>query len=903
LCLALGVASACGGGGAPAVTVEPPPTGAITVGRLRTEYLENPLGIDVRRPRLEWLLASDLRGQRQTAYQILVASSEQTLAVDRGDLWSSGKVSSSRSIQIEYAGTPLASRQRAYWKVRVWDTDDHPSPYSAPAWWEMGLLGPADWRAEWIASPGTPTTGAGGGGPAPYFRKAFTIGAAVRRARLYATALGLYEISLNGARIGADHLAPGWTDYNTRLQYQTYDVTDRLAPGDNVLGLVVGDGWYAGRVAWWPRGTLYGAGPVRARAQLEVELQDGSSVLVKSDGSWRSQTGPIVSDDLLDGETYDARLEMPGWDSPGFDDAGWSAARTVSAAPSPALVADVTPGVQVTQELPAVTMTAVAPGVFVFDLGQNIAGWARLVVQGAAGAVATLRFAEVLNPDGTLYTANLRTARATDVYTLRGDGIETYEPRFTSHGFRYVELSGDVAPPTLASVTGVVAHSLMPRAGTFTASSPLLNQLQTNIVWAQRDNAVSIPTDSPQRDERLGWFGDALTFTRTAMFNMDVASFYTKWLRDVADSQQKGGTFGEVAPAVVVDFYDASPGWSDAGVLIPWEMYLTYGDTRVLADHYPGMRAWIDLLDAKNADHLWIDTATRGHDWGDWLAVDDDTNHDVLATALYAHTTEILARIARVLAHDADASRYESLAAAIKAAFNDHYVAADGHIVSDTQTAYALALRFGLLPDELRGAAAGFLADNIARHGGHLSTGFVGVSHLLPALSAAGRLDLAYQLLSNESYPSWGYMIANGATTTWERWDGIKTDGTFQDPSYNSFNHYAFGSVGEWLYAAVAGIERDEAAPAYESFVIRPLPGGGLTSASGRLETIHGTIASSWQLAGGTFTLDVEVPVTTTARVYLPFTGDVTESEPGLPPPAPDGAYVLGSGSYHFTVE
>jgi len=1024
--------------------------GPFRVSRMRTEYRVNPLGIDVRQPRLDWQLLSDQRGQKQTAYQVVVASSEANLAADQGDLWDSGKVISDQSIQVVYQGAPLSSRQQAFWKVRVWDKDDVPSSYSAMASWEMGLISPSDWTASWIGGSaplatsglqwiwypeGDPLTSAPagsrffrktftltaassvksaictvsgdnqfdlyvnsarvgggadwrvastfdirgalatgtnvvaiqgtnvdnaagivaecridstsgaplvltsdrtwktanvaianwpsasfddsswvvarelaplgqgpwgalsleGGRPSPYLRKTFAIPKSVVRARVYATALGLYELWLNGKRVGVDRFAPGWTDYNKRLQVQTYDVTSLVAKGDNALGAILGDGWYQGKVGFLGRTSRYGLGPAHVKLQLELEYVDGQKQTIVSDASWKATTGPIVSADNLDGETYDARLEMPGWDGPGFDDTTWPAA-TVIVDNTRNLVADVTAGVQVIQEIDAKTVKATTAGTYVFDLGQNMVGWARLRLSGTAGTRATLRFAEVLNPDGTPYYTNLRGAKATDQYVFKGGGQEVYEPRFTFHGFRYVELAGATQPPALDAITGVVLHSAMPLTGTFVTSSSMINQLQSNILWGQKGNFLSIPTDCPQRDERLGWMGDALIFVRTATFNMDVASFFTKWTRDVDDGQTTAGAFGNVSPNVD---QSGTPAWGDAGVIVPWTMYLAYGDTRILEEHYPAMVRWVEYIRGVSTNNLWQNS--RGSDFGDWLSVSDDTDKAVLASAFYAHAADLVSRAARVLKKDADATKYSDLFTAIKTAFNQTYVSTNGTIRSDTQTVYALALRFGLLPDTLRAAAASLLDAGVTRHGGHLSTGFVGVSHLLPALTSGGNLDRAYQLLNNDTFPSWGYEIAKGATTIWERWDGIQANGQFQDPTMNSFNHYSFGSVGEWMYATIAGIELDEASPGYKRFTVRPLPGGGLTSAKGSLDSIHGTIVSDWAVNGNAITLTVTVPVNTSATVYLPYGTNVQESGGAPPAKSGDGGYPVGSGTYTFT--
>ncbi|WP_394835568.1 glycoside hydrolase family 78 protein [Pendulispora rubella] len=1041
--LSIGIACAPTSGPPASIDDDALSTSALRIARLRAEYRVNPLGIDVERPRLDWQLASDALGKRQTAYRIVVASSLEVLARGRGDLWDSGKVVSDETSQISYGGAPLASRQRAFWKVRAWDENGNATPWSEPAWWERGLAA-ADWQAQWIASsspvptltsaqwiwfpegdptstapaaerffrktftlpagthvtsatcmltvddefelfvngtslgyekrwndvkrfniakyltsganvlavraintsqspagliaradiafttddatassitfssdptwrtsaslsPGWPSTtyddsawpvskalAAYGGGPwgkpkagsAPGYLRTHFRAAKAKRARVYATALGLYELWLNGQKVGNEYLTPGFTDYRKRLQVQTYDVTALLAEGDNALGAVIADGWYNGKVGFLGRGDHFGAGPNRALVQLELERDDGTRTVVTSNGTWKSHEGPGFAADLLDGETYDARNELDGWSTAAYDDSSWPTAQLVpNDGSTRALVADVTAGVRATQELTPVSVQEIRPGVFLFDLGQNMVGRARLRVQGRRGSTLQLRFGEVLDPDGTLYTDNLRGAKATDVYTLRGGAAETFEPHFTTHGFRYVELSGDTAAlverPTLGTVTGVVLHSDMTPAGTFETSAAILNRLQSNIVWGQRGNFVSVPTDCPQRDERLGWMGDAQVFVRTAAFNMDVASFFTKWTRDVDDGQSPAGAFPDVAPNP--NFNVGSPAWGDAGVIVPWTMYLAYGDTRALGEHYPAMARWVDYIRNANPHFLW--RHQRSNDYGDWLSIDADTDKEVLATAFYAHSADLVARTARVLGKTTEADAYAALFTSIKDAFNRAYVTADGTIRSNTQTAYALALRFELLPENLRAAAASHLiADVEAR--GHLSTGFVGVAHLLPVLTAYGRVDLAYRLLNTDTFPSWLYSIKKGATTIWERWDGIRPNGQFQDPGMNSFNHYSFGSVGEWMYATIAGIELDEAHPGYKHFFVRPRPGGGLDSATGKLDTLHGTIASQWNIAEGVFTLNVTVPVNTTATVVVPF----IQKE-----------YTVGSGRYVFT--
>ncbi|MGQ9524689.1 MAG: family 78 glycoside hydrolase catalytic domain, partial [Armatimonadota bacterium] len=570
----------------------------VTVERLRCEYAVNPVGIDVPRPRLSWTLRSNRRGERQTAYQILVATSMETLNADSGDLWDSGKVDTDQSIHVPYSGRELTSRTRCYWKVRVWDKDGKPSRYSQPAYWEMGLLRAEDWKAKWIAFP-PPAGKEKEMGPCPYLRREFALAKPVRRARLYATALGLYEVRLNGRRVGDHVFAPGWTDYKIRVQYQTYDVTSLVREGRNAIGAVLGDGWYAGHVGLGGR-NRYGPYPT-FMCQLEVEYTDGTTETIVTDDTWRASHGPILASDMLMGETYDARREIPGWDTPGFDDSKWSQV-TVRDVSGVRLVAQVGPPVRRIQELKPKTVSEPVPGSYVFDLGQNMVGWARLKVKGEAGTTVTLRFAEMLNPDGTIYTANYRSAKCTDHYTLKGGAEEVYEPLFTFRGFRYVEVTGYPGKPGLDAITGVVVHSDTPPTGKFECSSPMLNQLHSNIVWGQKGNFLSVPTDCPQRDERLGWTGDAQIFARTAAFNMDVAGFFTKWMIDVEDAQWPNGAFTDVAPFVAVGAGVAA--WGDAGVICPWTMYLAYADKGMVERHYAAMAKWIDYLKSNSTDLL-----------------------------------------------------------------------------------------------------------------------------------------------------------------------------------------------------------------------------------------------------------------------------------------------------------
>lgn len=850
---------------------------------LRCEYWRgNALGIGERVPRLSWQLESEERGARQSAYQVLAASTATLLEADRGDVWDSGKVRSDQSIQVEYGGRALRSRERVYWKVRVWDEKGEVSAWSDTAWWEMGLLERSDWEAEWIAGPlvgGAWTTV-----PCPFLRKEFVIEKGVRQARLYVTALGLYECVINGQRVGDDVFAPGWTDYRKRVQYRVYDVSRLVQKGANVLGAILGDGWYCGHVEWRSR-QRYGDKP-KLLAQLEVLLEDGTRQVVCSDGSWRCAYGPILEADILMGESYDARRELVGWDRPGYDDRRWQAVE-VHADPGIALEAQRGPVVKRMMELrpiadPVKDTRQWRKPKWVFDLGQNIAGRVRLRIRGSAGTTVTLRYAEMLNTDGTIYTANLRGAKATDHYTLRGDGEEVYEPRFTYHGFRYVELTGlpEETELTRDTVTGIVLYSEMEETGSFECSDELVNQLQRNIVWGQRGNYVDVPTDCPQRDERLGWTGDAQVFVRTAAHNMDVAGFFTKWLVDVEDTQGMGGEIAPTAPSTDVVEPDGGPGWADALIICAWTMYLCYGDKRILARHYEAMRRFMAYVERTSPGYIRAPEGSKWQGFGDWLSINADTPKDLIGTAFYAYSAQLMSEIAGVVGKERDAAYYQEVAQKVRAAFQRRFVTPAGVVASQTQTAYVLALRFGLLPEEVRAAAAAELVHDIQRRGMHLSTGFLGTPYLQHALSDTGHDDIAYKLLLQRTYPSWLYAVTQGATTIWERWDGWTHDRGFQDPGMNSFNHYAYGAVGEWLYRRVAGIDVDPCEPGYKHVIMVPLCHGPLAWACGKLRGPYGEIVSRWWWEEGALGWEVRIPVNSWATLFIPVSegGRVYES-------------------------
>lgn len=735
-------------------------------------------------------------------------------------------------------------------------------------------------EANWICASGE------AGSPAPVFRKSFVLEEQIADASLAITALGLYEVEINGIKFSENVLAPGWTDYRKRVPYQLFDVAAHLRPGENVLGVVLGDGWYCGHVAWRGR-QFYGDRP-RLLASLRGWLKSGARFAVSSDNSWQTATGPIRENDLLMGESYDARLDLGDWALPGYDSRKWAAAIVAHEADI-----DLTPALIATRRieyLEPVTATSHDNGNRIFDFGQNFTGRVRFTVAAERGRRLSLRYGEALNPDGTVYLENLRTARAEDRYICGGEGKEEWEPVFTFHGFRHLEVEG-LSANDLFEVVAVVLHTDLLPTGSFECSNPQLNQLQHNILWGQKSNFLEVPMDCPQRDERLGWTGDALAFVRTACFNMDVRKFFHKWMQDIRDAQKPEGAVPYIAPDPdLAKNEDGGPAWSDATIICPWTIYLCYGDVKILEDHYASMEKYMAFL----AEHR-CKSCIRSHPevdpwrgFGDWLALDGSGNrkggtpHDLIGTAFYANDAAIMAQISTRLGFLDRAKSYTLLQERIVVEFRERFVGADGCVVSGTQTANVLALRFNLLTPDQAAVAVEGLVKNIRERNYHLATGFVGTPHLLDVLSEHGHLEVAYRLLEQETFPSWLFPVKNGATTIWERWDGWTPEAGFQDKSMNSFNHYAYGAVGAWMYRKVGGIDLDEEEPGYKHIVFRPQPGGSITWAKTRLVTPFGEAAVEWRLhAGGRLSVRMEVPSGCRGTFYPPTGHDSSAMEFG----------------------
>lgn len=841
-----------------------PSKSEVIIFKLKIEHLRENIGIGTGDPRLSWLIETDVRNWQQAGYEI------ECYAVDGQLRGKTERVESCQSVLVDWPFEPLQSREQVTLRVRVWGLDGKISAWSKLTYLETGLLKATDWSALFISPNWNEDSSQSN--PAPYLRREFELNPGVKSARLYITALGVYEAQLNGKVIGDQVLSPGWTVYDQRLRYQTFDVTGLLLPGHNAIGVILSDGWYRGRLGIGRGKRNIWGDQLALLAQLEIQFEDGSSERILSDENWRAATGPILMSSLYDGETYDARLEHPGWSFPGFDESGWSKVRKLDWDLN-TLEAPLGPPVRRIERVMPVSIIQSPSGRTIVDFGQNLVGRLHINVQGPVGQTITLRHAEVLE-NGELCTRPLRFAQAIDHYTLRGGGIETWEPRFTFHGFRYAEVDGWPVELHPADIYAVVVHSDLERTGWFVCSDPLLNRLHENVVWSMRGNFLEIPTDCPQRDERLGWTGDLQIFSPTASFLYDVSGFLQSWLVDLTIEQRKlNGVVPPVIPNALGQAFGAAA-WADAATVVPWVLYQRFGDTGILEAQFDSMRAWVDhVASVAGVKHLW----DNGFQFGDWLDPSAPPNNPgqartdkaIVASAYFAYSAELVGRAAAVIGRNDDKNLYLSLAAGVRAAFAHQYITPAGRLMSDAETAYALALVFDLLPSfEQRWCAGERLFELVRESGYQIRTGFVGTPLICDALCSTGHHQAAYRLLMQRGCPSWLYPVTMGATTIWERWDSMLPDGSINPGEMTSFNHYALGAVADWIQRTIGGLNPVE--PGYHRMEVHPRPGGGLTHCRTTHLTPYGLAECTWKIEAGKIDLVVVIPPNTTALVTLP---------------------------------
>tara|TARA_R110002051_G_scaffold318695_1_gene401385 strand:- start:25223 stop:27931 length:2709 start_codon:yes stop_codon:yes gene_type:complete len=845
-----------------------------------SEGFKNPLGFYDATPTFSWQLPVSEAVVSQSAYQIVVASNPDLLP-ENPDLWDSDQQKSAQSTWVKYQGKPLQSRQKVYWQVKYWNQNKEASNWSEINHFELGLLNNTDWQAQWI---GLDTKAEGILGSQEniihrpqYVRKDFELSNDVASARLYITAKGVFDVAINGEDVSDDVMPPGYTPYKKRIETITYDVSDFIESGANTIGIEVAAGWHSGRLGWMKSYWSDTESP-KVIAQLEITMKDGSKQVILSDESWKGTTnGPIRLSEIYDGETYDANLEMPEWTTDNFDDSNW---KSVNAFP-------VTEDIKLEPKRHSTVKSKIEvaskeiikkEGAVIFDLKQNMVGVPLLKVPMKKGETLKVRFAEMLSPDGTFYTENYRSAASTNYYTASKDGMIEWKPKFTFHGFRYVELSGFDASKDASKdwVTGIVQYSDFEENGTFTSSHEKLNQLQSNIVWGLRGNFLDIPTDCPQRDERMGWTGDAQVFGPTSMFNADVYKFWASWLQSVRESQYDNGGIPWVVPDVLNN-NKVSSGWGDVCVIIPWKIYFRTGDKTILEENYDMMKKWVQHHQETSKDYI-----SHMNSFADWLQpypengdTKGDTSHDLISTAFFANAAKLTAQTAEVLGKKEDQAKYEALYKTVAQAFDKEYFNEDGTLknVAATQTSYLLALAFNLLPEAKQGLVKTHLLGKLKDADNHLRTGFLGTPLLSEVLDNTGEVDLMYKLLFNETYPSWFYSINQGATTIWERWNSYSKEEGFNPQNMNSLNHYAYGAIGEWMYERIAGIAPLEAG--YKKIRIAPQPKAPLTSASASYVTPFGKVSSSWKIENKIFYLETTIPPNTTATIIV--IGDINE--------------------------
>ncbi len=888
------------------------PRRSIVVKNLQCEYSVNPLGIDAARPRLSWTLESSQRGQKQSAYQILVAAVYENLGQDNGDAWDSGKVESAQSAHIRYGGIPLESNRSYFWKVRVWDATGEASDYSEPANFGMALLKPDDWKAKWIGRrPAKEPRGSRGffadeseeaakgvvvDESSNFLRKEITLDKPVKRARIYICGLGLYELSINGKRIGDKVLNPAKTHYRKEVLYDTYDVTDQLKKGANAIGVHLGNGWFNPLKKYWTW-RMQWFGSKRMILQMDVEYEDGSAQIISSDESWKSALGPVTTSCIYDGESYDATQELPGWDETGYDDSAWESVNIVEA-PGGRMISQMMEPIKVTETIKPVALKNPSPGVYVYDMGQNFAGWTRLKVKGSKGTKVTLRYAENAHADGNLDVKSMNLAQATGSYTLKGEGVEVYEPRFTYYGFRYVEITGFPGEPTLENLEGCVVHSACERTGSFECGNELINRIRLCTLWSQRSNLMGYPTDCPQRDERLGWMGDAHLTAEEAMLNFHMPLFYKNWLSGIkANRDESSGDIAYISPRPNYDV--GQPDWSSGYLLIVWYYYLQYGDRQILEEHFEAMEHYVKYL-GTTADGYILPKSR----YGDWLSVAEDWERGDPAstnTAYYYYDTMILSKAAKVLGRESTSKKYAELAGRIKEAYNQRFFDPETkQYENGSQFSNTFPLFLSIVPETYREAVLKNLIDDIVdKHNGHLATGILGTKYMIEVITREGRADVAYLLATQTDYPSWVDMIKN-RTTLSENWDQT-----------GSNNHVMFGSIDTWFYRALAGINIDEAHPGYEDIIVKPFVQPDLSWVKASIETMKGRVAAEWEYRGGIYRLSVTIPVNVTATVYVLARDAEKVTEGGKPAGTSPGVrfvrkedkyavYEIGSGTYEF---
>ncbi len=885
-------------------------TGNALIGALKVNYAVNPMGVDTPAPLFSWTMEeAGVRGQRQTKYQIMVASTRDNLLRGDYDVWDSGVVESSQSLAVTYGGPTLTPSTRYYWQVQVWDKDGNNCLSSEEAYFETGLMETGFSDAQWIMQDAESGLRSG----APIVRKSFKLDQSkgkIAQARAYASAAGLYELYLNGQKVGDDFLNPGSTQYDQHVMYQSFDITEMLQSGDNTVSAMLGRGWYCG----WA-GLVFNKPQPAFIGKIVIEYTDGSVQTIVSDGSWEyTLDGPITENDIYNGETYNAR-KTP-------EEYRYSPVKVTSAEELDigTITSQVSGTVKAMQTLEPISMTETSEGTYLYDFGQNFAGVAEITVNAEAGTVVTMRFGEMLNddsstadgPEGTLYTANLRGAEATDRYNCMGTGEETWHPVFTYHGFRYVEVTG-VELENIVSLKALVLYSDMADSSTFECSNAMINQLSSNTYWGQRSNFLVTPTDCPQRDERYGYLGDAQVFCGTAMYQMDTKTFFDQFMMSIADCQQLNGTFPNSAPgAYKTEDQAAHGGWADGGIIIPYTMYVRYGDLSLIEKYYDNMVTYLDYMLRDAGDDFIRDSQPI---YGDWLVIGESTPVPVIDTAYCAYTFGLMSEMAGWLGKTDDQAKYADYSQKFKDAWCNAYLNEDGSTTCDTQTSYAMGLTFDIIPDEIKPASTQKLVDRIEANGWKIAAGYAGVSRILPALTENGRSDVAFRLLEQTECPSWLYPVTLGATTIWERWDGYVPGEGFQDPSMNSFNHYAFGSVMDWVYSSLIGIQCDTTkdGAAFSHFTLQPHTGGSLTYASGSYVSMYGTIESSWKLENGNLVYTCTVPANTTATLRLPCAEGASVQESGNPADSAEGVtaagyedgaavFELASGTYTFTV-